>query len=562
MITECLSYAGAATQYAVEVANGTILACKWIRLAAARHLENLERPGFPYRFDDATANKACEFIELLPHTKGRWAARREKLKLGPWQIFIVCSIFGWLSKETGLRRYREAYICVPRKNGKSPLAAAIGLYMLRCDNEAGAEVVCGATSEKQAFEVWRPAKIMVEKTLDLRKDLGIKANARSLTVEATGGSFIPVIGKPGDGASISCGICDEFHEADTAELYDTLRTGMVGREQPLLLVITTAGFNTASPCHDLQITAQRVLEGALIDEQLFTVIYTIDAGTDWTTVAALWMANPNLGVSVSLETLLHDQQQAIKNAGKAGVFRTKHLCEWMTASAAYFNLVKWAAGADATLSEEDFKADPLYIGMDLASVLDLSGVVKVYVRSADGKLHFYVFPRHYLPQDRISLPQNQHYQKWADEGFLIPCEGSALDYALVRTDLTADIEAHSVTALCYDKRYCDQLTQELYLATGVTLVEVPQIPQYLSLPMKSLDAAILDGRVHHTGDPVLTWCMSNVVSKVRGQSENAFPEKQKPANKIDGAVALLNAMNRALTAESTASQSGIGCFSM
>jgi phage terminase large subunit-like protein len=557
-----MNFAETATRYATDVVNGAIPACKWIRLAAARHLNDLVRPDFPYAFDDAAANKACEFIELMPHTKGRWAARREKLRLGPWQIFIVCSIFGWLGKETRLRRYREAYICVPRKNGKSPLAAAIGLYMLRCDGEAGAEVVCGATSEKQAFEVWRPAKIMVEKTLDLRKVLGIKVNARSLTVESTGGSFIPVIGKPGDGASISCGICDEFHEADTPELYDTLRTGMVGREQPLLLVITTAGFNTASPCHDLQTTAQKVLEGTLIDEQLFVVIYTIDAGTDWTTEAALWMANPNLGVSVSLEILLHDQQQAIKNAAKQGVFRTKHLCEWMTASAAYFNLLKWNAGADATLNEADFKAFLLYIGMDLASVLDLSSVVKVYVRSINGKLHFYIFARHYLPEDRIALAGNQMYQKWAEEGLLIRCEGATLDYALVRDDLTADIEAHSVEALCYDKRYCDQLTQELYLSTGVTLVEVPQLPAFLSLPMKSLDAAIQDGRVHHTGDPVLTWCMSNVVSKVRGPSENAFPEKQKAANKIDGAVALLNAMNRALTAESTAGGSGIDCFSL
>src|ERR1035438_1419720 len=143
-----MAYSDTATKYAVDVVAGTIPACKWIRLAAARHLENLNRPNFEYEFCDEQANRACEFIELLPHTKGRWAARREKLVLQPWQVFIVCSIFGWLNKETRLRRYREAYICVPRKNGKSPLAAAIGLYMLACDGEAGAEVVCGATSEK------------------------------------------------------------------------------------------------------------------------------------------------------------------------------------------------------------------------------------------------------------------------------------------------------------------------------------------------------------------------------------------------------------------------------
>jgi phage terminase large subunit-like protein len=555
-----MSYAQTATTYAERVTDGTIIACKWIRLAAARHLENLVRPDFPFAFDDDAANRACEFIELLPHTKGRWAARREKLILQPWQIFIVASIFGWLSKETKLRRFREAYICCPRKQGKSPLAAAIGHYMLECDGEAGAEVVCGAGTERQAWEIFRPARLMAIKSPDLRKVMGVSVHAKALTVDSTGGRFVPVVGDPGDGASISCALLDEFHEADTSVLYDCFKTSQVGREQPLLLVITTAGFNTASPCYDLQTTAQKVLEGTLLDEQLFVVIYTIDAGTDWTTEAALWMANPNLGVSVSLETLLRDQKLAVKNAAKQGVFRTKHLCEWMTASAAYFNLVKWNAGADATLNEADFKAFLLYIGMDLASVLDLSSVVKVYVQSINGKLHFYVFARHYLPEDRISLAENQMYQKWAEDGLLIPCEGAMLDYSQVRADLTADIEAHSVEALCYDKRYCDQLTQELYLATGVTLVEVPQLPAFLSLPMKSLDAAIQDGRVHHTGDPVLTWCMSNVVSKVRGPSENAFPEKQKPANKIDGAVALLNAMNRALTAESTAGKFDSGFF--
>lgn len=555
-----MSYAENATQYALDVIAGTIPACHWIKLAAARHIENLERPDFEYVYDDDAANRACEFIELLPHTKGRWAARREKLKLGPWQQFIVCSIFGWLNKEDGFRRIRECYICCPRKQGKSPLAAAIGLYMAACDGEAGAEVVCGATSEKQAFEVFRPAKIMVQKTPDLRTVLGFQANARSLTIEATGSSFLPVIGKPGDGASISCGICDEFHEADTADLYDTLKTGMVGREQPLLLVITTAGFNTASPCFDLQVTAQQVLEGSLIDEQLFVVIYTIDSDTDWTSEAALWMANPNLGVSVSLATLRHDQLQAVQNATKRGVFCTKHLCVWMTASAAYFNMVAWNKCLDTTLNEDDFKADPLYIGVDLASVLDLSAVIRVYVRSIDEKRHYTIFSRHYLPEDRIALPENQTYQKWADEGFLTPCEGASLDYAQLKTDLTADIADHNVIGICYDKRYADQCMQELYMLTGVTTIEVPQKVEYLSMPMKALDAAILEGRVHHPFDPVLSWCLSNVVSKPQGPNEDVYPNKAKPASKIDGAVALITCMNRAITCDSTADNPGFGFF--
>jgi phage terminase large subunit-like protein len=554
-----MTHSEVATQYAEQVCDGTIIACKWVKLAAQRHIDDLARTDFEYSYDSSLADRACEFIECLPHTKGAWFRRRELLTLQPWQAFIVCSIFGWISKATKFRRYQEAYICCPRKQGKSPLAAGIALYMTACDGEAGAEVFCGATTEKQAWEVFRPARFMVERTKDLREALGFRVNAKSLVVEADGSKFEPVIGKPGDGASPSCGICDEYHEAETSDLYDTLKTGMIGRDQPLLLTITTAGFNIASPCHDLQITAQQILEGSLDDPNFFALIYTIDEDTDWTSEAALWMANPNMGVSINAERLRHDQLQAVQNAAKANTFKTKHLCIWCSADSAFFNMAAWNEAADTTLDEADFATDPCYIGVDLASLIDLSAVVKVYVRRIEGKLNYYVFPRHYLPEDRIDLPENQHYQKWQAGNNLIATEGAALDYALVREGLASDIGNNKVEAVCYDERYCRQLMQELNLLTYVTLCEVPQIPQHLSLPMKSLDAAILDGRIHHNGDPVLTWCMSNVVTHA-DKNDNVFPNKLKAAYKIDGAVALINAMNRAITCDSIVDQSNVGFF--
>lgn len=555
-----MSHAEQATQYAYDVSEGRIPACKWVRLAARRHIDDLSRPSFPYTYSDAHANRVCEFTQALPHVKGKWAVKHEKLILQPWQKFIICSLFGWVSKETAFRRFREAYICVPRKNGKSPLAAAIGLYMLTADGEAGAEVYCGATNEKQAWEVFRPAKLMTEKTPDLKKWLGVKVNAKSLVVESTGSRYEPVIGAPGDGASPTCGICDEFHEAVHPFLHDTFKTGMVGRDQPILLTITTAGFNTASPCHDLQVTAQQVLEKATEDESLFVVIYTIDVDDDWTQPEALWKANPNLGVSVSAETLIHDQQQAVQNAAKANTFRTKHLCEWRNADTAFFNAAKWDESKDA-LNEEDFASDPLYIGVDLASQIDLSVVVKVYVRVIEGKQHFYIFPRFYLPEDRVEAPEVQHYQKWADDGHLIKTEGAALDYALVRTDLVSDVTGKSIQAVCYDERYAGNLMQDLEKLTQVPLVQVPQRTEYLSLPMLSLDAAILDGRVHHTGNPVMNWCMANVVAHP-DKNGNVFPNKLKAEYKIDGAVAAINAMNRAITCDAIPDQHDFECFTL
>jgi phage terminase large subunit-like protein len=519
-----------------------------VKLACQRHLADLDRStdaSFPYRFDEAKATRPCRFIQALPHVKGRWAAERQLLRLEPWQVFIVANIFGWVRKDNGLRKHRQAFLLIPRKNGKSPLAAGIGLYMLTCDDpvEVGAEIYCGATSEKQAWEVFRPAKLMADKTPDLQSALGVSINAKSI-VTANGSRFEPVIGKPGDGASVSLGICDEYHEADTAILYDTFKTGMVGRQQPLLLVITTAGYNVASPCHDLQLEAQKVLEGTLEDDQLFSMIFTVDADTDWTGEEALRLANPNLGISVDETALQHDQEQAVQNPAKQNVFKTKHLNIWCNASSAWLNMQRWKECEDHSLEPEQFVNDSLVMAVDLASTTDLSSAVKVFTRTIDGKPHYYIFGRHYLPEAKIGLPENQHYQRWnlAVPPVLMATDGASIDYPLIERDLRADISTYKVREICFDKTYAGQMMQQL-AATGVTTVEVPQKVMYLSPAMKALEAAVADGRCHHNGDPVLTWCLSNVVAHADA-NDNYFPRKEKPNLKIDAAVALITAFAR------------------
>ncbi len=216
-------YAAIAEAYAREVVAGEIPACKWVRLACKRHLADLKRQkrrDFRFRFDEEAAAHVCHFIELLPHTKGVWATQpgqARRIHLEPWQVFILVVVFGWLHKDSGLRRFRKVYVCVPRKNGKSIIAAGIGLYMLAGDGEHGAEVFSGATTEKQAWEVFRPAREMALQTPGLQNRFGVAVNAKTLHVVATGSRFEPVIGKPGDGASPSCAIVDEFHEHDSDE---------------------------------------------------------------------------------------------------------------------------------------------------------------------------------------------------------------------------------------------------------------------------------------------------------------------------------------------------------
>lgn len=273
----------ALNQYATAVVAKEIPAGRYTIAACKRHIADLEKskdPGYPYYFDDAAANRICKFAELMPHVKGQWARRQEHIKLQPWQCFLFGVAFGWRRRKNDRRRFREIYAEVPRKNGKSVIGAVIGNYMLLCDGEFGAEVFSGATSEKQAWEVFGPARLMLKNSPEICEAAGLEVNAQSLVVVEDNSSFKPLVGNPGDGASPSCAIVDEFHEHQTSNLYDTMVTGMGAREQPLCVIITTAGTNLGGPCFDKHIEAKKVLDGVVENEELFTIIFAADLDGD------------------------------------------------------------------------------------------------------------------------------------------------------------------------------------------------------------------------------------------------------------------------------------------
>ena len=323
-----------AEDYARAVVAGKILACRWIKLLCQKHLDDLElqaEDSYPYKFEPAKAEKVAKFLQLLPHTKGKWAGKRELIKLEPWQLFSVCVPFGWLRKKDGTRRYRTMLVFVPRKNGKSIIGGGLGVYMFTADGEFGAEVYSGATTEKQAWEVFRPAKQMIERTPELREHFGVEVNASNMARLEDGSRFEPVIGKPGDGSSPSCAIVDEYHEHQDSTLFDTMETGMGAREQPVMLVITTAGSSIGGPCHQLVRDSERMLEGVIDRPDLWPALFTIDQGDDWTSEEALRKANPNFGISISEDFLLARQRDAMQSATRQATFRTKHLNEWVGA---------------------------------------------------------------------------------------------------------------------------------------------------------------------------------------------------------------------------------------
>lgn len=540
-----------ANKWAKQVVSDKIPACKWVKLACERHLNDLKNSknkDFPYKFEPKLAEKKILFIELLPHTKGEWAQKRMKLRLEPWQKFGIACTFGWVRKKDGFRRFRESYWEIPRKNGKSAIAAGVALNMFANDGETGSEVYAGATTEKQAWEVFKPARLMAVRSPEFVEAAGIQINAGSLEIIEDGSIFETIVGDPPDGQSPHCAIVDEYHEHQTNAMYDTMQTGMGARRQPLMFTITTAGFNIDGPCHDLRLRIQDMLLGNVPDDELFGFIWTIDEGDDWTDPKVLQKANPNFDVSVYGDYLESQQRKAVNNPARQNTFKTKHLNVWVSARTAYFNMEKWNKCANKNLKLEDFTFDECFMSLDLASKIDICARTNLFYRVIDGKINYYsIAPQFYLPSTALQFDGGEkmvidRYQKWDKLGFLEIHEGEETDLELVGSDLVADASKLNLREVPHDNYRASLLSKHL-TNCGVEMVEIAKNTKNFDPAMKELVAAIASGRFHHDGNPILSWMVGNVMSKPDANG-NDFPRKQKNAMKIDGAVCLLMGINR------------------
>jgi phage terminase large subunit-like protein len=549
-------YVNVANGYARDVVRGKIPACRYVIQACQRHLDDLAKEKsatFRYRFDKDKAERAATFVQLMPHTKGEWAFKRQTLNLEPWQMFIICGVFGWVRKGSGLRRFREVYNEIPRKNGKSALSAPVGLYCFAADHEFGAEVYSGATTEKQAWEVFRPARLMAKRTQALLDHFGIEVNASNLNIPSDGARFEPLIGNPGDGQSPSCAIVDEYHEHDTDDLYTTMITGMGARRQPLMWAITTAGYNIDGPCYDKRREVIEMLAGTVPDDELFGIIYTIDEGDDWTDPKVLAKANPNMGVSVYAEYLLAQQVKAIKSARFANIFKTKHLNVWVSAKTAYYNMEAWKACEDRSLTLEQFDGQELILSFDLARKLDMNSMARLFWRDIDGKRHYYsIAPEFWVPEDTAFNTDNrrlaERYQKWMNLGELSTTEGAEIDYREILAVAKEAAASGNVLEVPLDPAGATALAHDL-ADEGLTPISITQNYTNMSDPMRELEAAIQSGRFHHDGNSLMTWCIGNVIGKnLPGNDDVVRPVKESADQKIDGAVALMMAIGRAMIA--------------
>lgn len=542
-----------ANQYARDVLSGKILACSSIKKACQRHFDDLKRSldkGYPYTLNRDLAERACRFVQLLPHSSGD--LKGQKLKLEPWQAFIFCSIFGWVTKKNKKRRFKEAYIRVARKNGKSFFAAGIGTYMFCADGENSAEVYCGATKMAQAKKVFTPARQMAQMLSSLRAKFNVSVWADKMT-RPDGSVFSPVVGNPGDGDSPSCAIIDEYHEHPTDRLYATMTTGMGARSQPLTLIITTAGVDLESPCYDKDKEVKEVLDGVLPNERIFGMIYELDDGDDWTDPGNMVKANPNLNVSVFYDDLVEKLEIARTVARRTNDFKTKHLNMWVSGKSAFFNMEAWKAAEDKSLTFDGFRGETYYPGLDLAQKLDMNARVGVFVREINGKRHYFsVGPKFWVPEDTVNstdpklLKTADRYRKFVTMRALEATDGAEADYREILAS-TLDLRNHAqVSEIPIDPSGSIALRHELE-DEGFIPVEITQNFTNMSPPMKELEAALAGGRFHHDGNPVLTWCISNVIGKyIPGSDDIVRPTKGDKQSKIDGATALLMAIGRAM----------------
>ena len=505
--------------------------------------------GFLYAYDASLADRAVSFIESLKHIKGReWAGR--PIVLEDWQCFIVSTIFGWVDL-AGDRRFKAAYIEVPRKNAKSTLSSAIGLYMLVADGEPGAEVYSAATTRDQARIVYNAAKRMIESDGDFKAAFDLKlyggvSTSGSIVEDATGGVFRPLARESGgnlDGLNVHCGIIDELHAHKTREIFDVIETGTGARTQPLVWSITTAGFNRSGICYEQRRYVKSLLEGRESDETYFGIVYTIDESDDWQKRESWIKANPNWGISVNPMDIDRKAQKAIATSSAQNNFLTKHLDVWVNAATAWLNMAALQKCVRESLDWAEFEGCQTWISLDLASRVDIAAVNYTWRR--DGKI--WSKARYYLPRGTIEEEVNASYEGWAIDGHLTATSGQKTDFAAIEAQLKKDLREYAVEAIAYDPYQAQYLANNL-AADGVEMIEYPQNLGNMSEPMKEWEGLVLAGEYVYDGNPVTTWMISNVVCRVDAK-DNIFPIKDDPANKIDGAVAQIMSIGLCAGAE-------------
>lgn len=559
-------------EYAKAVIDGEKVSCKPIIAACHRMFNDFERDDYDgaIRFNFDEAFKVVFFYrKYIKHVKGKWAGK--PVDMMDFHAFIIMNIIGWQKprwledEETGdlklddagnkipvladdgmqqwVRRFNTAYVEVARKNAKSFLGSGLGLYMTGFDGEGGAEVYSAATTKDQARIVFDDAKEMIKKSPELTGELG--HHKLNIHHHKTASKFEPLSADANtlDGKNIHCGIVDELHAHKTRDVWDVLETATGAREQPLIIAITTAGFILDGICIEQRDYAKKILDKTIDDDSYFAAIYTLDEDDDPFDESVWFKANPALGIAKKWEDLRRLAKKAKEQVSARPNFLTKHMNIWVRGEQTWLNMDKWQNCKPSDARPTDLT----WLGVDMAAKIDIAAAIKIkYTESK--RMHIYC--KFWLPEDRLNQCTRQQaelYRKWEAEGHLTLTDGAVIDQDQITDEVKEWLAGDNLQEIAVDPWNTTQWSLNM-AADGYPVVEVMQSTKNLSEAMKETEAMVYSDRVHHDGNPVMEWMMSNVCVKP-DRNDNIFPLKERPENKIDGASALFTAVSRLILGE-------------
>ena len=532
-------------QYVRAIRAGTVTVSEPVRQVYERLDAEAADKACPYRFSAKLGDHAIRFIETFcRHYEGEHAGQLVKLEL--WEKAFIQTLFGWVDKKTRLRRFREFFLLVARKNGKSFLSACIMVYMLVADGEAGAQCVSIATKYDQAAIVYKTARKIIEQDADLSALVvpiigGMEFKLTNSTMKALASKS-----KTLDGLNLHYCSCDELHAQEDRNLYDVTKQGMKARKQPIFGTITTAGFAREGIYDELYEYARSVAMGTVADAHLLPVLYTLDDRSEWTNPAAWAKANPGLGTIKSRQQLADDVERAKHDPSCLPSLLVKDFNVQENAAASW---LPWAVLKNETVAEADYLNHTYAIGgCDLSATTDLTCATLLIRRPEDPQ--FYVLQQYFLPKARVEQVEHQvrkeaPYRLWAQQGWLTLCDGATVDYNDVTEWFVSMVQERDIRPLwvCYDAALSGYWVPQM-TDMGFEMERIRQGPVTWTYPMKRMKGLFEDHRIVYQNNPILRWCLSNTAAKSSNQRgiDSIQPEKITANRRIDGTVSLLNAM--------------------
>lgn len=506
-------------------------------------------------YDEEKADRAVAFYEQLSHTIGQWSGK--PFKLMPWQERIVRDLFGIVDKKTGFRQFRQAYVEIAKKNGKTEFDAATALKLLCADGEPAAEIYGCASDRQQASICFNVAKRMVELHPLLRKKIKILESSKRM-IYLPNGSFYQVLSSEAyskHGFNVHGLIFDELHAMPDRKLFDVMTKGSGdARRQPLFVYTTTAGTDTHSICYEQHTKAKDILEGRKHDATFYPVIFAADDDDDWTSEETWKKANPSLGVTITLDRVREACESAKQLPAEENTFRQLRLSQWVKQAVRWMPMHLWdASGGEIDL--QSLEGRVCYGGLDLSSTTDITALVLVFPPD-DEEGPYTVLPFFWVPEECLELRvRRDHvpYDIWARQGLVETTEGNVIHYGYIERFIEELGTHYNIREIAYDRWGATQMVQNLEGA-GFTVVPFGQGFRDMSPPTKELLNLVLAKRIRHGGNPVLRWMVDNICVRT-DPAGNIKADKEKSTEKIDGAVAMIMGLDRAIRCGNDSSES-------